>query len=90
MVKQLSSGMCIAMEISHPDSKSVGDDDDSSVVSRLRDLVGPPDPELARSLRPGSLRARYGLKTEENAVHCTDLPEDGRLEVEYFFKVLQM
>ena len=25
----------------------------------------------------------------KNAVHCTDLPEDGVLEVEYFFKILQ-
>jgi hypothetical protein len=25
----------------------------------------------------------------QNAVHCTDLPEDGVLEVEYFFRLLQ-
>ena len=24
-----------------------------------------------------------------NAMHCTDLTEDGQLEVEYFFRILQ-
>jgi hypothetical protein len=24
-----------------------------------------------------------------NAVHCTDLPEDGTLECEYFFSIMQ-
>ncbi len=64
--------------------------DDEDVVSRLREMCGPSDPDLARKLRPASLRARYGLKgPDENAIHCTDLKEDGRLETEYFFKVLQ-
>ena len=51
--------------------------------------LGPRDPDIARKLRPGSLRARFGLNCVQNGVHCTDLPEDGPLEIQYFFKVLQ-
>ncbi|RLV99025.1 hypothetical protein DV515_00010233, partial [Chloebia gouldiae] len=36
---------------------------------------------LARHLRPGTLRAVFGTDKIQNAVHCTDLPEDGLLEV---------
>lgn len=37
--------------------------------------------EIARYLRPGTIRAHYGKNKIQNAVHCTDLPEDGLLEV---------
>jgi len=37
--------------------------------------------EVARHLRPASLRALYGDDRVKNGVHCTDLPEDGLLEV---------
>ena len=29
-----------------------------------------------------------GVSKVKNAVHCTDLPEDGPLEVDYFFSIL--
>jgi nucleoside-diphosphate kinase len=45
--------------------------------------------EIARALRPKSLRALFGSDKIKNAVHCTDLPEDGTLECEYFFSILQ-
>ncbi|XP_076797633.1 nucleoside diphosphate kinase homolog 7 isoform X5 [Arvicanthis niloticus] len=44
--------------------------------------------EIARHLRPETLRAVFGKTKVQNAVHCTDLPEDGLLEVQYFFKIL--
>jgi len=44
--------------------------------------------EVARQVRPNSIRALFGRTKAKNAIHCTDLPEDGKLEVEYFFKVL--
>ena len=47
------------------------------------------DPEIAKSLRPNTIRAKFGHSKEINAVHCTDLPEDGQLEVEYFFSIQQ-
>eukprot|EP00112_Aurelia_sp_Birch-Aquarium-sp1_P004899 Seg1554.1 transcript_id=Seg1554.1/GoldUCD/mRNA.D3Y31 product="Nucleoside diphosphate kinase 7" protein_id=Seg1554.1/GoldUCD/D3Y31 len=77
MVDELSSGPCIAMEICYPDQPQA-----------FREFVGPSDPEIARHLRPKTLRARFGMDKIKNAVHCTDLPDDGPLEVEYFFKIL--
>ncbi|XP_073957308.1 nucleoside diphosphate kinase homolog 7-like isoform X2 [Choristoneura fumiferana] len=44
--------------------------------------------DLCRQLYPDSIRALYGKDIIHNAVHCTDLPEDGEQEVEYFFKLL--
>ncbi|XP_048673375.2 nucleoside diphosphate kinase homolog 7 isoform X2 [Caretta caretta] len=77
MVTELCSGPCIALEIRQLDPQKV-----------FRDFCGPSDPEIARHLRPGTLRAIFGKNKIQNAVHCTDLPEDGLLEVQYFFKIL--
>ena len=43
--------------------------------------------EIARTIRPESLRARFGEDKQFNAVHCVDLPEDGPLEVDFFFNL---
>jgi nucleoside-diphosphate kinase len=48
-------------------------------------LCGPIDPEIAKNLRPNTLRAKFGVDRVKNAIHCTDLPEDGVLESQYFF-----
>jgi nucleoside-diphosphate kinase len=45
------------------------------------------DPEIAKNLRPNSLRAKFGIDRAKNAIHCTDLAEDGIIECEYFFKI---
>ena len=37
--------------------------------------------EIARHLRPRTLRALFGKDKIQNGVHCTDLPEDALLEV---------
>jgi nucleoside-diphosphate kinase len=60
-----------------------------NAVNSFRDLCGPHDPEIAKTLRPSTLRAKFGSDRVKNAVHCTDLAEDGPLEAEYFFTVLQ-
>ena len=57
----------------------------TSIVDELRDVVGPRDPEVAKALRPESLRALFGVDKQRNAAHCTDLADDGSLEVEFFF-----
>ncbi|XP_015347351.2 nucleoside diphosphate kinase 7 isoform X4 [Marmota marmota marmota] len=77
MVTELYSGPCVAMEIQQNNS-----------TKTFREFCGPADPEIARHLRPGTLRAIFGKTKIQNAVHCTDLPEDGLLEVQYFFKIL--
>ena len=82
MVTELTSGPCYALEIRCSGGKS------DDVTTAFRDFVGPADPEIARQLRPRTLRARFGNDKVHNAVHCTDLPTDALLEVEYFFKIL--
>ena len=77
MVDQLTSGCCVALEIRQ-----------ENVVNAFRELCGPLDPAVAKHLRPNTLRAHFGQDRVNNAVHCTDLPEDGMLECEYFFKLL--
>lgn len=77
MITQLCGGSCIAVELRS-----------EHCVQTLRDLCGPHDVQVAKRLRPKSLRAQFGTSTVENAVHCTDLPEDGVLECQYFFDIL--
>ncbi|XP_076797632.1 nucleoside diphosphate kinase homolog 7 isoform X3 [Arvicanthis niloticus] len=77
MVTELCSGPCVAIEIQQ-----------SNPTKTFREFCGPADPEIARHLRPETLRAVFGKTKVQNAVHCTDLPEDGLLEVQYFFKIL--
>jgi len=77
MVSQLSNGPSLVMEVRQ-----------ESAVESFRKLAGPHDPEVAKHLRPNTLRAQFGLDRVRNAIHCTDLPEDGLLEVEYFFNIL--
>ena len=81
MVDEITSGAFVALEIA-------GDGGQDAVAS-FRELAGPVDPEMARAVRPESLRAKFGFDKVRNAVHCTDLPEDGALETHYFFKILQ-
>lgn len=73
----LTTGPCIVLEVRQEDS-----------VNQFRELCGPHDPEIARNLRPQTLRAKFGKDRVKNAVHCTDLIEDGILECDYFFTIL--
>jgi len=77
MVAELTSGRLLALELS-------GNGGQAS----FRKFAGPMDPEIARHLHPTSLRAKFGADKVKNAVHCTDLPDDGPLELEYFFSIL--
>ncbi|XP_034834800.2 nucleoside diphosphate kinase homolog 7-like [Maniola hyperantus] len=81
MCIHLAEGKCIALEVKCNDLSL-------NCVCEFRKLCGPRDPDLCRQLYPDSIRAHYGKDIIHNAVHCTDLPEDGELEVEYFFKLL--
>jgi len=77
MVVEMSSGTCVAIEV-----EAQGD------PAKFRAFVGPADPEIAKHLRPQTLRAKYGKSKAQNAVHVTDLVDDAPLEVEYFFRIL--
>jgi nucleoside-diphosphate kinase len=90
MVVDFCSGPIIAIEVKHAGGAAAGPRADSaSVISAFRDFVGPWDVEMAKELRPKSIRAQFGKGRTENAIHCTDLPDDGLAEVSYFFDVLQ-
>ncbi|KAF5397624.1 Nucleoside diphosphate kinase, partial [Paragonimus heterotremus] len=82
MLDQFSSGPCVALEIAS--SKEANE----NTLKSFRDFVGPSDPEIARFLRPETLRAKFGVNKVRNAVHCTDLPDDAELEVNFFFRIL--
>ncbi|XP_055924090.1 nucleoside diphosphate kinase 7 [Eupeodes corollae] len=81
MVAELASGVCMALEI-------YSDDSSLDTYKEFRELCGPMDPEVAKLLRPNSLRAKFGTTKVKNAIHCTDLKEDTGLENQYFFKIL--
>jgi nucleoside-diphosphate kinase len=78
IIDHVTTGPIIALEVRQ-----------ENVVNSLRSLCGPHDPDIAKTLRPTTLRALFGKDRVKNAVHCTDLPEDGVLEVQYFFELLQ-
>jgi nucleoside-diphosphate kinase len=77
LVDDLSNGQCWAMEVRAENS-----------VEALRAVCGPHDPEIGRVLFPNCLRSLLGKDRINNAVHATDLQEDGPLEAEFFFKLL--
>ncbi|KAI9579659.1 nucleoside diphosphate kinase 7 [Glossina fuscipes] len=81
MVAQLASGVCMALEIMCADPNK-------NSYEEFRNFCGPTDPEIAKLLRPHTLRAKYGSSKTLNAVHCTDLPDDTVLELQYLFKIL--
>ncbi|GAB4823297.1 hypothetical protein N2152v2_010343 [Parachlorella kessleri] len=76
MVAELSTGgPCVALEVAMPDGL------DGSAVELLRAVCGPLDPEMARAVRPASLRALFGGCAARNGLHCTDLEGDTQLEL---------
>ena len=77
MINAIVCGPVIAIEVRQNDC-----------VNKLRALVGPHDPDIAKALRPNTLRAKFGQNNVNNAVHCTDLEEDAIIECEYIFNKL--
>ena len=77
IIEHISNGPSVALEIRQ-----------QNAVAAFREFVGPHDPEIAKYLKPESLRAKYGHDKVKNAVHCTDLSEDGIIECKHFFETL--
>ena len=84
LVNEMSSGSLIAMEVKRDSNSDLTGD----VVEDFRAHAGPWDYSVASELYPQSIRAKFGRSTVANGLHCTDLPKDGVIECEYFFKVL--
>jgi nucleoside-diphosphate kinase len=77
IIDDVTNGPVVALEVRQDD-----------VVNKIRALVGPHDPEIAKVLRQKSLRAIFGVDRVRNVCHCTDLPEDGVLECQYMFELM--
>merc|ERR1712060_938266 len=80
-VDEIVAGKCVAIQ-------AIFKSQPQDSVPALRELCGAHDPEIASHLHTSSLRALFGESKIKNAVHCPDLPEDGPLEVDYFFNLL--
>ena len=68
----LSSGPIITMILEGED-----------VVSKNRLLMGGTDPTKAEK---GTLRKMYGISIDKNSVHGSDSVENGKIEIDFFFK----
>jgi len=68
----LSSGPIVAMILEGED-----------VVSKNRQLMGATDPGKAEE---GTLRKMYGISIDKNSVHGSDSVENGKIEIDFFFK----
>ena len=79
MVQRLQDGPLLALEVTS--NKFIN----TNTIQQIRQISGPYDPQIAKHIRPKSLRAQFGIDKAQNAIHCTDLPEDGKLESEFFF-----
>ena len=54
-----------------------------NAVSKNRQLMGATDPVKAEE---GTLRKKYGLSIDKNSVHGSDSVENGKIEINFFFK----
>ena len=54
-----------------------------NAVSKNRQLMGATDPAKAEE---GTLRKMYGLSIDKNSVHGSDSVENGKIEIDFFFK----
>ena len=54
-----------------------------NAVLKNRQLMGATDPRKAED---GTLRKMYGLSIDKNSVHGSDSVENGKIEINFFFK----
>ena len=54
-----------------------------NAVSKNRELMGATDPTKAKE---GTLRKMYGISIDKNSVHGSDSVENGKIEIDFFFK----
>ena len=55
-----------------------------NAVLKNRELMGATDPNKAEE---GTLRKMYGLSIDKNSVHGSDSVENGKIEINFFFKL---
>ena len=68
----LSSGPIVVMAL-----------EKENAVKDNRNLMGATNPQQAEE---GTLRKKYGLSIDKNSVHGSDSIENGKIEIDFFFK----
>ena len=76
LVKYMCSYPCVAVALMR-----------ENAVQEYRNLLGDTDPAKAA---PGTIRHEFGLSKEENACHGSDSPENGIIEVNFFFNAMEL
>jgi len=76
-VTQFCLGTSIALEVRAQEA-----------VQTFRETAGPWDVDMAKELRPDTIRGKYGYDNIRSAIHCSDLPQDGVIDCEYCFKLI--
>jgi nucleoside-diphosphate kinase len=71
LVAFMSSGKCVPIAL-----------EKENAVADFRKLIGATDPKDAD---PGTIRKDFASSKGENIVHGSDSPENGRIEIAYFF-----
>ncbi|MBI3578592.1 MAG: nucleoside-diphosphate kinase [Ignavibacteriales bacterium] len=71
LVEFMSSGPCVPIAL-----------EKENAVADFRTLIGATDPKDAA---PGTIRKLYADNKGENIVHGSDSPENGKIEVAFFF-----
>ena len=71
LVRFMSSAPCVPVAL-----------EKENAVADFRKLIGATDPKDAD---PGTIRKDFASSKGENIVHGSDSPENGRLEIAYFF-----
>ena len=71
LVEYMCSGPCVPIAL-----------EKSNAVADFRTLIGATDPAQAA---PGTIRKLYAESKAENIVHGSDSPENGRVEISFFF-----
>jgi len=71
LVNFMTSGRCIPIAL-----------EKENAVADFRTLIGATDPKEAA---PGTVRKDFAMSKGENIAHGSDSPENGRIEIAYFF-----
>lgn len=71
LVEFMSSGACVPIAL-----------EKENAISDFRTLIGATDPAEAA---PGTVRKDFADNKGENIVHGSDSPENGKIEVSFFF-----
>ena len=72
----LASGPSMILEVRQED-----------IYAKMRSLAGPTDPELAKIVAPGSIRADLGVSAILNAIYFTEVEEEGPRECRCAFEI---